>query len=120
VTNQTIKVTIKIHLVFTLQVNTHFYQVAIPAEFEEKPYDSLFSYLLQYRIISIGLYRHQHPQNAPAAYVYTNPRPDTIVYLKDKVFVLAAREPVIRGHKFSTVLSTSSPVDITSPMPVDK
>lgn len=102
---------------YLLLVNTHFYQIAVPEEYAEKPYSSLFDYLLQYRIIAIGLYRHSHTQNAPASYVYTNPRPDTVVYEKDKVYVMAAREPVIRGHTFSTVLSTSTPPDMSSPYP---
>jgi hypothetical protein len=44
--------------------------------------------------VPIGLYRHQIAMSSPVPYVFTNPKPETILFEADQVFVLAHHEAV--------------------------
>ena len=52
---------------------SNLYQIAVPEEFYEKAFQSLFLRLLNDNIIAIGLYRMQGATDNPYHYTYTNP-----------------------------------------------
>jgi len=70
-----------------------FYQIDIPKNMGGKTYNELFILLtLNYDVLPVGLYR----SNEDDPFVFTNPNRDTILNNEDKVYVLAADQPIIQ------------------------
>mmetsp|Transcript_27907 Transcript_27907/g.37272 ORF Transcript_27907/g.37272 Transcript_27907/m.37272 type:complete len:101 (+) Transcript_27907:853-1155(+) len=58
-----------------------------------KTYDKLFKFLLEKRLVALGLYRLPGATDNQYPYVCTNPVPHITITLRDRVFVLGNHIP---------------------------
>ena len=58
-----------------------------------KTYDKLFKFLLEKRLVPLGLYRLPYANDNQYPYVCTNPMPHLTITLRDRVFVLGNHIP---------------------------
>ena len=77
------------------------YQIPIPEGLTNRTYGALYKLLASRNMIPLGLLRgvlsstNVGPKGNKAPYVYTNPNPDTEIFLCDRVFVLAQHTPTL-------------------------
>lgn len=67
---------------------SNLWQIPVPENCVNKPFDYLFMNLLKKKLICISLYRLKGAVNNEYPYVYTNPQPNTIISHRDRAFVL--------------------------------
>jgi len=68
---------------------SHAIQIELPSRFVGREYQDLFRDLISQHMICLGLYRAPLPERAAVLpYVFTNPPPETILDVQDRVFVL--------------------------------
>ena len=60
----------------------------MPEECINKTYDKLFKFLLDRKLVTMGLYRLPNAADNQYPYVCTNPSPNITISLRDRVFVL--------------------------------
>lgn len=68
------------------------YQIDIPHKYKGCQWQELFAHLIDNLMLPLGLLRDRHPK---PPYVYTNPKMSIILSPKDRVFILAQKEPVL-------------------------
>jgi hypothetical protein len=69
--------------------SSNLWQMPIPEKFINKTFIELFTELSNENLIALGLYRLPGARDNDNPYVYTNPKPDTRLTHRDRVFVLA-------------------------------
>ncbi|PRP83760.1 hypothetical protein PROFUN_09092 [Planoprotostelium fungivorum] len=71
------------------------YQISIPSHFSGKVvvFQEMFEYLLERKMVPIGLYRSSDVHISRHPYVLTNPPPNLSLSKTDQIFVLAERQP---------------------------
>jgi hypothetical protein len=70
--------------------SSNLWQIPIHESFINKPFVDMYKELAEnYNCIALGIYRLPGAKDNDHPYVYTNPRPDTILTHRDRIFVLA-------------------------------
>ena len=70
--------------------SSNLWQIPIHESFINKTFLELFTELAEnYNCIALGIYRLSGAKDNDHPYVYTNPRPDTRLTHRDRIFVLA-------------------------------
>jgi voltage-gated potassium channel Kch len=64
-----------------------------PASLTENDSVSVFQYLLVRGYLMLGIYRRAGHLGAEMPFVFANPPPGTMLYARDKIFIIADREP---------------------------
>lgn len=76
---------------------SNLWQINVPEEQINKPFEKLFKFLLEKGLVTLGLYRMAGASDNHYSYVYTNPsqnrKTKLIVTQKDRVFVLGKNIP---------------------------
>jgi hypothetical protein len=67
---------------------SNLWQISVPECCYNKSFEHLFLYLLEKKLIIMGLYRLKGATGNDYPYIYTNPDPDTLITHRDKAFVL--------------------------------
>jgi len=70
--------------------SSNLWQIPIHESFINRPFVDMYTELAEnYNCIALGIYRLAGAKDNDHPYVYTNPRPDTILTHRDRIFVLA-------------------------------
>ena len=83
-------------------MQSNIWQIPVPEEIINKTYDKLFKFLLDKRLIALGLYRLPGAADNKYPYVCTNPSPNITITLRDRVFVLGyhiPRELIVENNR---------------------
>ena len=81
---------------------SNIWQIPVPEEMISKSYDKLFKFLLDKKLLALGLYRLPYASDNKYPYVCTNPSPSISLSLRDRVFVLGhhiPRELIIENNR---------------------
>ena len=65
----------------------------MPEECVHKNFDKLFKFLLERKLIALGLYRLENANMNKYPFVSTNPSSKTLITIRDRVFVLGKHIP---------------------------
>ena len=81
---------------------SNIWQIPVPEEMISKSYDKLFKFLLDKKLLALGLYRLAGASDNKYPYVCTNPAASISLSLRDRVFVLGhhiRRELLIENNR---------------------
>jgi len=69
----------------------NIWQISVPEEMINKSFDRLFGYLLEKKLVALGIYRLPGASDNKYPYVVCNPDPKINISVRDKVFVIGKR-----------------------------
>ena len=72
----------------------------MPEECVGKTFEALLLFLLDRKLVTLGLYRKEGATDNTYPYVFTNPKYDTLITHRDRAFVLGVKVPTdLRENK---------------------
>ena len=81
---------------------SNIWQIPVPEEMINRTYDKLFKFLLEKRLVALGLYRLPGASDNKYPFVSTNPAPHITISVRDRVFVLGnhiSRELIVENNR---------------------